>query len=167
MCSFIMLSIMSGPILAEKIPEARVKVGFIYNFIKLIKPVKPLNNHYTLCVIGRSSMRQYLPELNKQQVHGVTIDSIDISSGNSPILCDCLVIGEMDQPAILGSLLTYAENNGILTITDVSKNIHYNVIFYLKNLQGKLRFDVNLALARKASFKLDANLLRLAHIVKQ
>jgi len=162
-----MLSIISGTTLAEKIPEAKVKAGFVYNFIKLIKPVKPLEDPYTLCIIGRSSMREYLPELNKQQVHGMTIVSIDISSGNNPVICDGLFIGEMGRPDRLDSLLTYAENNGILTITDESKNIHYNVIFYLKSLQGKLRFDVDLALARKASFKLDANLLRLAHIVKQ
>jgi len=162
-----MLSITSGTTLADKIPEAKVKAGFVYNFIKLIKPVKPLEEPYTLCIIGRSSMREYLPELNKQHVHGMTIDSVDISSGNNLAICDALFVGEMERPDKLDSLLTNAENNSILTITDESKNIHYNVIFYLKSLQGKLRFDVDLALARKASFKLDANLLRLAHMVKQ
>jgi len=158
---------MSGTVLAERTPDAKVKAGFVYNFIKLVKPVKPLEDPYTLCIIGRSSMREYLPELNKQRVHGMAIDSIDILLGSNPVVCDGLFIGQIDQSGTVDSLLTYAEKNGILTFTDESTNLRYNVIFHLKHLQGKLRFDVDLALARKASFKLDANLLRLAHIVKQ
>jgi len=151
----------------DKLHDNEIKAAFVYNFIKIVKPVKPLGDYYHLCIVGESSIQKFLPELSKQNAHGLAIKTIEMEVNGDFSICDSLFLGQVENHKIANNLLQHAEKNNVLTISDVDLKEGTDVIFYIKQLQGKLRFDVSLILARQAQFQLDANLLRLAHIVKE
>ena len=163
------LCLFSTHLLAEKGGEydAKIKTGFVYNFIKIVKPVKEIKENYTLCVIGDSSINTFLPKLNQKQVHEKLIKTVAIRLKDDIKNCDSLFVGMVSNKGRLEHILKNAGENGVLTIGDVAQKSNLTVMFHLKQLQGKLRFDVDLGLAQKLRFKLDANLLRLAHIVRK
>lgn len=163
------LCLFSPHLLAEKSGEydAKIKTGFVYNFIKIVKPVKDIKESYTLCVVGDSSINAFLPKLNQKQVHEKLIKTVVVRPKDDIKNCDSLFVGMVANKAKLEQILKNAGENGVLTIGDVSQKSNLTVMFHLKQLQGKLRFDVDLKLAQKLHFKLDANLLRLAHIVRK
>ena len=164
-----LLCLFSTHILAEKGGDydAKIKTGFVYNFIKIVKPVKDIKANYTLCVIGNSSINTFLPKLNQKQAHEKLIKIVVVSSKEEIKNCDSLFVGMVSNKDDLKYILKNAGKNGVLTIGDVAQKSNLTVMFHLKQLQGKLRFDVDLGLAQKLQFKLDANLLRLAHIVRK
>ena len=116
----------------EKLYDDEIKAGFVYNFIKIVKPVKSLTENYNLCIVGESSIRNVLPELNKQRVHGVNIKTIEVDLNSDISICDSLFLGQVANRKTLDKLLGYAENNSILTMSDVALNGNLDVIFYIK-----------------------------------
>lgn len=163
------LLLFSTHLMAERASnyDATIKTGFVYNFIKIVKPMKEDKDNYTLCVIGDSSINQLLPRLTTKQVHEKKIKIVMIKEKENVENCDSLFVGSVSNQDNLKKVLKRAGEFGVLTIRDVAQNSNLKVMFRLKQLQGKLRFDVDLRLAQKLQFKLDANLLRLAHIVRK
>ncbi len=146
--------------------EEKLKVGFIYNFIKLTLPVKPIEDSYHLCMVGNSSLNENLEYLNKQVAHGKQIEVINVSpNSNSLKYCDSLFIGKIAKKRQLLTIIDHAISQKVLTISDSKHYLSQGVIINLKQLGGRIRFDVNLTVAQQSQLTLNANLLRLAHNV--
>lgn len=147
--------------------EAKLKTGFVYNFLKIEPPKKQSRKYYKLCVAGYSSVNNILPELSHKQVHGVAIKITHILPNESPEKCDGLFIGKIIKQSNVDFLIKVSKENSVLTMSDVSTYLDSGVIISLKQLQGKIRFDVNLKSARESNIMLNAHLLKLAHFVVQ
>jgi hypothetical protein len=146
--------------------EAKLKVGFIYNFIKLTQPVKPMEETYHLCMVGNSSLNENLIRLNQQVAHGKQIEVISLfPNSNSLKNCDSLFIGNIAKKRQLLTIIDHAISQKVLTISDSKYSLDEGVIINLKQLGGRIRFDVNLTAAQQSQLILNANLLRLAHNV--
>ncbi len=169
MLSIILVQVFNVPhvLAAENNFEAKLKAGFVYNFIKIEQPKMQPVGYYKLCVAGNSSINEVLPELNHKKVHGVAIKIINILPNESPANCDSLFIGKIIDQSNIDFLIKVSKENSVLTMSDVSSYLDLGVVISLKQLQGKLRFDVNLKSARESNIMLNAHLLRLAHFIVQ
>lgn len=147
--------------------ESKLKVGFVYNFINIVVPVNSPTEQYKLCVVGMSKTNTLLPELIHKQVHGVPVEIIEISPNKSPKGCDGLFIGEIEKPARIKFLIEESQESGVLTMSDVPSYLDLGVVFSLKQLSGRLRFDVNLKSAKETNIEVSAHLLKLAHFVAE
>ncbi len=165
----LLISILTfSPIAIADNQESKVKVGFIYNFIKLTAPVKSIADSYHLCMAGNSSLDKDLIYLNQKMAHGKPIEVIRVSLTSSTLTgCDSLFIGKIAKKRQLITLIDHAISQKILTISEAGHSLDKRVIIDLKQLAGKVRFDINLATAQQSDIALNANLLRLAHNVLQ
>ncbi len=166
---FLMLFLIFAPVVmagTSSNQEAKLKVGFIFNFIKLTLPAKPIADTYHLCMVGNSPLYKELIELNRQRAHGKYIDVISLSSGSNALQsCDSLFIGKIAKKRQLITIIDHAISQKVLTISDSKQYLGQGVIINLKQLGGRIRFDVNLKVAQQSQLALNANLLRLAHNV--
>lgn len=73
--------------------------------------------------------------------------------------CDILYISDNK---LLNKYVDFSIKNNILTVTDVLGSEDRGVIISFINIDGKLRFNVNLGVAKEQGFILSPRLLRLA-----
>lgn len=73
--------------------------------------------------------------------------------------CDILYISNNN---LLNKHVDFSIKNNVLTVTDVPGSEERGVIISFINIDGKLRFNVNLGVAKEQGFILSPRLLRLA-----
>lgn len=147
--------------------ELKVKSAFIYNFTKYITwPVSETNKPQTLlsvCVAKNSDIFELVEE---------TIDG-KVSIGRTVEVS--LV---RDRTALSGCDLVYAQDTriaqewrdelsayGIVTIGEGGNFVDEGGVFGFVVLDGKMRFEINLAKAEKKGLKISSKLLSLAQRV--
>ena len=158
------------PAAAQDVTEPALKAAFIYNFAKftqwpadVMAPGSPL----VLCVIGDTAIGRALD----QAVKGLTLSghAIRVSqvASEGPSLEGCHVAYVSGLTAAQAATVVVGLRDApILTISDVEGFTKVGGIaqFFFENDQ--LRFDVELASARRARLQISSKLLTLARAPK-
>ena len=155
---------------AEPTESAQVKAAFVFNFFKFVEwpeqARSPTPRSLRLCVIGKRPLDGNLDLLAGRQVGARMIDIIDNPSPASSSPCHIAYIADPDSN-FLKNLQRMAPPPPTLTVSDQRGFIDEGGMIELRIIDGKVRFDINLLVARSANLQLSSHLLQLAVKVVQ
>ncbi|MGH9400608.1 MAG: YfiR family protein [Terriglobia bacterium] len=167
----VLVTLASLRVKAAGVPtEYDVKAAYLYNFARFVQwPTKGKTSagaSFPVCVLGMDPFGRTLD----RQVAGQTIDSMSVvarrvSTPEEAAGCRILFISSSEDSALNGILSTLS-NASVLTVSDMPQFTERGgmVSFILQN--NRIRFDVNLAAAKRAGLILSSQLLKLAASVK-
>jgi hypothetical protein len=170
--SFLILIILhcgtSMPTYAQVANEATVKAAFLLNFARFT--TWPATTNFAegiqICAVGTAPLEDKLAALTNQKVQNNAIRVVT-TKALPETLDHCHLLFLTDASAAQLQQLA-ALTTPVLTITDsADADTLKNFMIRLHQREGRIRFDVNLALARKAGLNLSAQLLELANEVQR
>lgn len=153
---------------ADTLAEDNVKAGLILNFAKYAEWPSAVmaGDNLRICALGNQPLSGKLAQIHGRQVQGREIQVR--ASARLDELRDCHVLyvpaGEQQR---LDTMLRTLSQAPVLTVSDIDGFAQAGGIIGLKLRAGRVRFDINLAVARKAGLALSSQLLKLADDVVQ
>ncbi|HKO66252.1 MAG TPA: YfiR family protein [Burkholderiaceae bacterium] len=149
--------------------ERSVMAAYIYRLITYVEwPVSAFPSPEAPIVIGVVNADDIAAEL-EQVVQGRTaqgrrLQVRRVAPGEASIGVNVLFIGE-GVPRVLQAAKTLAERS-VLTITGVERGMDYGSVINFVNIDGRVRFEVNVVAAEKSGLRLSSRLLTVATRVK-
>ena len=146
-----------------------LKAVFIYNFAKFTRwpenTSNDMQNSLTLCSIGDDSLVSELDRLGGRTIRGrpVRIDRQNAETID-PEKCHVLYVANSMRDNTQ-DVLEHLTDKPILTVSELPSFTQSGGMVELKRDKDKIRFIINLHVARKAGLKLSARLLNLATVV--
>ncbi len=145
----------------SELRDARLKVAFVYNFLRFTEWPAETGNTLNLCLGNADApMETAFNTLIGQQVNGRRIRVIPLERTASTTSCHVYFINEGGIPIALKTLAASQPN--LLTIGETEGFAAEGGVIGLVERDGRLQFEVNLEVARKGSYKLSSQLLKLA-----
>lgn len=145
----------------SELRDARLKVAFVYNFLRFTEWPAETGNTLNLCLGNADGpMETAFNTLIGQQVNGRRIRIISLERAASTSSCHVFFIKEGGIPIALRTLAASQPN--LLTIGDEEGFAAEGGVIGLVERDNRLQFEVNLEVARKGSYKLSSQLLKLA-----
>ena len=167
-CLALLLMLLSGPIHADTAAEDNVKAGFILNFAKFTEwPAAALaGGELRVCGLGAQPLSGKLSQLQGRQVQGREIKVRAPARPEEWRDCHVLFVPAGDE-ARVDALLRTLGQTAVLTVSDSAEFTQAGGMIGLKQRAGRIRFDINLAAARRVGLGLSSHLLKLADEVMQ
>jgi hypothetical protein len=119
---------------------------------------------FTVCVIGDTPLTELLEAAKGRRIKGRPLMVVKNRELERMNCCHMLFIASSEQYR-LQKLLAWANQRGILTISDMRGFMKQGVMINLVQVNNKITFDLNQAAARSASISFGTQLLRLANDV--
>jgi hypothetical protein len=140
--------------------EYQLKIAYLLHFVELTEwpDLAPV----TICLLGKSPLKNYLPVLDGLDVHGQTLH---VDTGDFP-LRKCSMLFLSDSGDLTKSLLTLAQSRHVLLVGDAEDFARKGGMIQFVRRNDKLKLIVNLSSARQAGLKLSSKLLRMAEILE-
>ncbi len=150
--------------------EYRLKAAFIYRICQYVtlpsSNLPPGSKTYVIGIVGPDPYGAALDALAGKKSSGGRVVQIQrYRSVNSIGNCQVLIMSPQLGDADLRSALKKAHAMKAFTISDRSNFAKTGGMIALKIRKKKLRFDVNLAAAKKSGITISARLLKLADTV--
>ena len=145
--------------------EYLLKAAFLYNFAKLTRwpkssfegPESPLQ----LCVLGDNPFGTALGALAGRKVAGRPIEPRKITFTEEAAGCHIVFVTGPWLPELATALESSADGP-VLTVGDAQDFAKLGGTISMKTVNYKIRFEVNLEVARRSGLRLDVRLLQLA-----
>lgn len=146
--------------------EEAVKAAFTYNFAKFVVwPDDKSRNTVNLCLIGDDLFDDaVIATIDGHPVHSRKLKVIRLLSLSNISQCQVLFITDGNENA-LSNILNQAHQYHILTVSDLENFALQDGIIGLLLIDGKIRFQINKALAEQAGLQISSQLLNLAETV--
>lgn len=145
---------------ATDIREEQLKAAYLFNFAKYTQwdenAVGKDDKAVMICVLNSEEIAQQLQRVQHRTIAGKAISIREVSEPQSIAGCTLVYIGARALSAEL-AVSKWLEQ-GVLVITEWDDG---GVIEFVR-IEDRLRFIVDLTLARKAGLKLSSDLLNLA-----
>lgn len=166
----LLLSFPAGDVAADPaaVGEYQVKAAFIYNFAKFVDwPAESFtNDHAPLVVTILGAPPQLAPF---EAIRGKTVKNRRLDVRQAARVEDVGVTHVLFVPASekqqAAHILDFARERSILTISDMKQFTQAGGIITFVTVDEKVRFEINLAAARRSGLKISSQLLKLARTV--
>ena len=149
------------PTAQEISQEYQIKAAYLYNFLKYVEWLEPVDQTFMICVAGQNPFGGVLDSLTKnERVRGNPVKT-EVILGFEPG-CDVIFTPRTSN---IPAYLQGAAGMPILTVGETPRFIEQVGIinFFLEN--GKVRFEINRTAAERAGLRISSRLLQLARIV--
>jgi hypothetical protein len=149
----------------QDVTEPSLKAAFIYNFAKFTEwpqDVLTGTTPFNACVLGDEPIGDALERSVKGRQLGGRVITVQRVAPDGPLKsCHLLYISglKMDK---LAAVIDALRGAPVLTISDVDDFARLGGIAHVFVENGKMRFDLNLELAKRARLQLSSKLLVLA-----
>lgn len=155
-------------VLAAEVSEDAVKAGFILNFAKFTDwPASAGGgDRLLICSLGSGALSGALESLQGRIVKGRAVRVRGATRPSELHECQILFIAA-DEEERIEWILQRVASLPVLTVSDAPHFVNAGGMIGLFQENDRLRFDINLAMARQNNLTLSSNLLRLARVVKQ
>lgn len=162
------LTLFAGVSLADTAEEDSIKAGFVLNFAKYTEwPAAALGaGELRVCALGAQPLSGKLSQLQGRQVQGREIRVRTSTRSDEWRDCHVLFVGTGEESR-MDLLLRTVGQTAVLTIGDSNDFVETGGMIGLKQRAGRIRFDINLAAARRAGLNLSSQVLKLADEVRQ
>jgi hypothetical protein len=166
----LILTSWAGPLRAE-VTEADLKAAFVYNFTKFVEwPAEAFNSSpdsVTLCLLGaREPLFDALAEMRGMPVKNRSLRVRSVTRNDTLRTCQMLIVAESEAEHF-ETVLRRLEGVPVLTVNGSDRFLDAGGIIGLTTEGPKVRFEINLAAARRNNLVLSSNLLKLAKKVRQ
>jgi hypothetical protein len=152
--------------------EPELKAAFVYNFIKFTEwPAEKMTNKgepFVIGVLGKDPFGTVLDKvIEGESFHQKPIvvrrfSHMGESASNSQVL-----FISASEESNLAAILKLIEGKAILTVSEIENFAHRGGVIKLAKESNKLAFEINVDAAKHAGLAMNAQLLRLAKIVKR
>jgi len=148
----------------ERQLETRVKSAFIYNFTKYLSwPDDSMRDSLHICVARDTSVYEVMREtLTSKESQGRRVEVRLLRSGQEVSSCDVVYLPR-NHPVADWKFELQAP--GIVTVGEGSEFASDYGVFGFVVVAEKIRFDINLGLARQKGVRISSKLLSLAQRV--
>jgi hypothetical protein len=149
----------------QDMTESSLKAAFTYSFAKFTvwpADVLPATATFAACVLGSSTIRDALAQTVKGRLldgRGITVSLVALDGQLRS--CHLLYVSGV-TPAQLSAIVAALQNAPVLTISDVDNFARQGGIAQMFVENGKMRFDLDLGVARRSHLQLSSRLLALA-----
>lgn len=148
--------------------EYLIKAAFLYNFAKFTQwpeeafsgPQAPLR----ICVLGADPFGAALDSIVGKSVQNREVVTARLAAGSDASGCHLLFVAESEQDRLSG-ILEGLVVRPILTISDMKDFAKSGGMINLKVAENRIKFSINLGVARDAALNFSSRLLNLAEIV--
>lgn len=146
--------------------EYEIKAAFLYHFMRFVEwPDEDELHELTLCVVGSDPFGAALDSLDGQAVRGKTIAVRRIDAAGTTPTCH-LVFVPGDQPSAADrDELARLRSLGVLTVGEGRQFTQAGGMIRLYKTRNRIRFEVNLDVARQSGLKISSRMLKLAKII--
>jgi hypothetical protein len=156
-------------LLAEPVSPYQLKAAFLYNFIKFVEwpqtPTSP-REPYVVAVLGKDPFGPNLDELFRgKTVNGRPVVIKRLVSGEPIAGCHVVFISSSERRR-LAQILQQARATSALTVADMEGFAESGGIVEFVTEGNKIRFEINIEVARASGLKIHSTLLNLAKIVR-
>lgn len=150
---------------AGEFDEYAVKAAYLYNFAKFVEwpadafasATAPL----TICIVGENLFGGALESLSGKLVEKHPVEIMFLPTAAGLERCHIVFMGRTEQGRFKSLLLKLA-NLPILTVSDVTNFTQEGGMIGLVEAEQRIRFNINLSIARQANLNLSSQLLKLA-----
>lgn len=146
-----------------------VKAGFLFNFAKFTEwPVASAGETAPLriCAVGRNPLDGQLALLQGRRINNRTVEiRLKVPPGDWPA-CHLLYLASEDGERVDGVLKATA-HTPVLTVGDLPGFAQKGGMIELREMDNRMRFEINLAAARQTGLNLSSQMLKLATRVWQ
>ena len=150
---------------AQDVTEPSLKAAFIFAFAKFTEwpqDVLPATATFAACVLRNSPIHSALQRTVKDRLlSGRAISVSEVQLDGKLRSCHLLYATGI-TPAEVSLILTAVKGAPVLTISDVDNFAEQGGIAQMFVENGKMRFDLNLEVARRSRLQLSSKLLILA-----
>lgn len=160
--AFEMIAFAAGTALTD----AELKAAFVYNFFKYTEwPPETGGSSLVLCLHNITpAQEQAFAPINGRQANSKAVQLRLIDATGDTGGCHVLFLGKGTPRIMVEKLL--ARPATLLSVGDSEEFIEAGGIIALIERDNRLQFDINLAAARRANLKISAQILKLAHRVR-
>jgi len=145
--------------------ESQVKAAYLYNFGKFVRwQTDRVGSPQTLtiCVLGKDPFGAVLDAtVEGESIDGKKITVKRLSTIQDLASCSILFVATSEESR-LGPVLTAAQHQGLLTVSDIPHFAEHGGIIGFVMQQDKIRFEVNRAAAEQSHLTLSSELLKVA-----
>jgi YfiR/HmsC-like len=150
--------------------EHQIKAAMIFNMMRFVDwPESALPNSdedIDICVVSRGAMATAVESLRGKQVKGKNIAIRHISKSAGFSGCHVLLLSDTDRQTT-SAILEQTRSAPLMTVSDSCGFTATGGVFGFILLNGKIRFEVNLASAQKHRIRISSQLLKLAQSVME
>jgi len=148
--------------------EHQIKAAMIFNMMRFVDwPESALPNtdgDIDICVVNRGAMTTAVESLRGKQVKGKNITVRQIVKAGGFSGCHVLLLSDTDRQTT-SAILEQTRSTPLMTVGDSRGFTAAGGVFGFIILEGKVRFEVNLASAQRHRIRISSQLLKLAQTV--
>jgi hypothetical protein len=159
----------SGEVTAQaQETEAKIKVAYVYNFLKFIEwpegngnsPATPVR----ICVVGSDPIRTMLGELSIRKVKERQIQVEQIKGLSGLSICHLVYVSRSEEAA-LPQVLRRIEGAPVLSASDIPEFARKGGMIGFITEDNRVKIEINQSSVRHAGLKVSAKLLEIARLV--
>lgn len=143
----------------------KVKAAIVYKLTKFVTwPGK--KQTLALCIVGSGAINSELLKINHKFSMGRRI-SVTHKTPTAPLekLCDIVYIHN-SPPNVVSGILQKLNNESVLTISDSENFAYQGGVIGLIRTGSRIQFAISQSASKNASLSINAQLMRLAKVVK-
>jgi len=156
---------------ASPINEYELKAAFLYNFVKFTEwPAEESGKSDEPFVIGVLGKDPFGAALDKI-IEGETIHTKKVVARRFPRMDEAAANSRVlfispSEENNLPAILTLLDGQAVLTVSEIENFAQRGGVINLKKENNKIVFEINLAAAKRAGLNMNAQLLKLAKVVR-
>lgn len=164
----LLMSLKPWPLFAQNMAtqEYQIKAAFLYNFALFIEwpedAFKSGGIPFTIGILGNHSFGDSLEKLKGKTIRKRPVIVKQIGSIDNMGVCHLLFVSTSEKIR-LPEILAVTKKRPVLTVSDLDGFYKAGGIINFIDMDGKMRFDINLKTAQLAGLKISSQLLKLAH----
>lgn len=151
--------------------EYELKAAFLFNFIKFTDwPADELaksDDRFIIGVVGKDPFGAALDKIIEgETVHNRAIVARRFSRMDEAVTNSHVLFISSSEDTNLPAILKILDQRSVLTVSDMDNFAQRGGIISLKKENNKIVFDINLETAKRVGITMNAQLLKLAKIVR-
>jgi hypothetical protein len=144
--------------------EYLIKAAFLYDMLQYVKWPQQVGGSVQMCVLGRDKFAGAWKSVEGKTIGGRSMVVRHMAQVSVLSACDVLLIGDSESGR-LPEVIAAVADEPILTVSELPEFAELGGMVCLREVDNKLRFDVNLGAARRAGIALTVDVLQLADII--
>lgn len=162
---------LSGDVgIAADSDEYRVKLAFIFNYARFTEwPPETFPNatsSLVLCVLGNDPFKSKLDTVQDKMIGERSFIVKEIRRAEDARGCHMLFISGSEKDRV-DPILRTVKGLSILTVSDIPNFTKLGGMIGFTFSDDKIRFEINLAVARSSNLEISSKLLKLAESVRE
>lgn len=151
---------------AQTAGEYQVKAAMVFNIAKFTEWPGNHTDGFKIAVIGKGPFLAALEGLQGKLVQNRAIKVCRIDAPGDAKGCQILVV-TLAARRLLGAIVQESRKHSVLTISDIQAFAKSGGCVGFIDVEGQVRFEVNLPAVQQARIQVSSQLLKLAKIVRE